>query len=54
MTWCAKNQESVINYLLVNGSMCEIVHQMWINEDGMIDVVSDHNMLVIECKLYLL
>lgn len=24
---------------------------MWINEDGMIDVVSDYNVLVMECML---
>ena len=25
---------------------------MWINEDGTIDIVSDHNILVLECKQY--
>ena len=31
--------------------MREIVDRMWIDGDGMIDIVSDHNMLVLECKL---
>ncbi len=39
-------------FLLVNGKMRECVSRMWIDEDGMIDVVSDHNMLVVECNLY--
>ncbi|MPC42103.1 hypothetical protein E2C01_035716 [Portunus trituberculatus] len=52
VTWCARNQESVIDYMLVNGRMCEILDHMWIDEDGMIDIVLDHNMLVLEYKLY--
>ena len=36
----------------MNGRMREIVGRMWIDEDGTIDIVSDHNMLVLECKLY--
>ena len=49
VTWNARNQESAIDYVLVNGKMRESVARMWIDEDGMIDVVSDHNMLVVEC-----
>ena len=52
VTWSARNQESAIDYMLVNERMREIVDRMWIDEDGMIDIVSDHNMLVLECKLY--
>ncbi|MPC84239.1 hypothetical protein E2C01_078968 [Portunus trituberculatus] len=36
VTWCARNQESVIDYILVNGRMCEIVDSMWIDKDEMI------------------
>ena len=36
----------------MNGRMREIMDRMWIDEDGTIDIVSDHNMLVLECKLY--
>ncbi len=43
--------ESAIDYVLVNGKMRECVSRMWIDEDGMIDVVSDHNMMVVECNL---
>ena len=39
VTWCARNQESAIDYMLVNGRMREIVDRMWIAEDGMIDIV---------------
>ena len=49
VTWNARNQESAIDYVLVNGKMRESVARMWIDEDGVIDVVSDHNMLVVEC-----
>ena len=52
VTWRARNQESAIDYMLVNGRMREAVTRMWIDEDGMIDVVSDHNMLVMECEVY--
>ena len=38
--------------MLVNGKMRDAVTRMWIDEDGMIDVVSGHNMLVMECELY--
>ena len=48
MTWGAREQESAIDYVLVNGRMHEMVSHMWIDEDGMVDNVSDHNMLVVE------
>ena len=51
VTWSARNQESAIDYVLVNGKMREIVDRMWIDEDGVIDVVSDHNMLVVDCMI---
>ena len=50
VTWSARDQVSAIDYVLVNGKMRECVSRMWIDEDGMIDVVSDHNMLVVECN----
>ena len=52
VTWSARDQESAIDYMLVNERMRELVTRMWIDEDGMIDIVSDHNMLVMECMLY--
>ena len=36
----------------MNGRMHEIGDRMWIDEDGTFDIVLDHNMLVLECKLY--
>ena len=51
MTWSARNQESAIDYVLVNGRMRERVARMWVDEDGAIDVVSDHNMLVVDCMI---
>ena len=49
VAWNARYQESAINYMLVNGRMREIVSRMRIDEDGMIDIVSHHNILVVEC-----
>ena len=51
VTWSAREHESAIDYVLVNGRMREIVSRMWIDEEGMVDIVSDHNMLVVECLL---
>ena len=51
VTWSARNQESAIDFVLVNGKMRESVTRMWIDEDGLIDIVSDHNMLMEECMV---
>ena len=51
VTWSARDQTSAIDYVLVNGRMREYVTRMWIDEDGMIDIVSDHNMLVVDCMM---
>lgn len=51
VTWSARGQESAIDYVLVNGRMREIVSRMWIDENGEIYIVSDHNMLVVECMM---
>ncbi|MPC73953.1 hypothetical protein E2C01_068296 [Portunus trituberculatus] len=48
VTWNAREHESAIDYLLVNERMREIVSHMWIDKDGMVDIVSDHNMLVMD------
>ena len=37
--------------MLANEKMRENVTWMWIGEDGMIDIVSDHNMLLVECMV---
>ena len=47
----AMNQDSVTHYILVNERMRETVSHMWVNEKGMIDVVSDYNVLIVECML---
>ncbi|MPC33932.1 hypothetical protein E2C01_027301 [Portunus trituberculatus] len=39
VTWNAREHESAIDYMLVNGRMREIVSHMWIDEDGMVDIV---------------
>lgn len=49
ITWRAREQESAIDCVLVNGKIRESVLRMWIDEDGIIDAVFDHNMLVVEC-----
>ena len=38
VTWSARNQESTINFVLVNRKMCESVTWIWIDEDRMIDI----------------
>ena len=48
--WSARNQESAIDYMLVNGRMYETVSRMCVDEDRMIGIVSDY-MLVVECML---
>ena len=52
VTWSAGNQESVIDYVSVNGGMRETVSRMWEDEDDVIDIVSDHNMVAVKCMLY--
>ncbi|MPC70509.1 hypothetical protein E2C01_064759 [Portunus trituberculatus] len=47
----AREHESAIDYMLVNERMREIVLHVWIDEDGMVDIVSDHSMLVMECLM---
>ena len=37
--------------MLVNGKMRESVTRMWIGEDEMIDIVSDYNILMVECMV---
>ena len=44
--------KSAIDYVIVNGKMREIVSGIWIDENEEIDVVTDHNVLVVECRLY--
>ena len=51
VTWNAREHESAIDYMLVNGRMREIVLRMWIDEDDMVSIVSDHNMMVVECLI---
>ena len=48
VTWNAREHESAIDYMLVNGRMRENVSRMWVNEDGMVDIVFDYNMMVVE------
>ena len=52
VTWRARERESAIDCVLVNARMRELVTRMWVDEEGMIDIVSDHNMLVVECDLF--
>ena len=51
VTWRARNQDSAIDFMLVNGKMLESVTRIWINEDRMIDILLDHNMLLVDCKI---
>ncbi len=46
-TWSVRDQVSAIDYILVNENAREKVQNMWIDESGMIDVATDHNVLVL-------
>lgn len=37
VTWSAREQESAIDCVLVNGRMHEIVPHVWVGEDGFLD-----------------
>ena len=51
VTWYSKEYQSAIDYILVNGWGRAKVLNMWIDEDGVIDVDSDHNLMIIDCYL---
>ena len=48
VTWSRNESESAIDYMLVNENARKKVQCMWIDEEGRMDVASDHNMLVME------
>ena len=47
MTWAGREDESVIDYILVNEHATKCVLDIWVDEDSLIDVSSDHNMIVV-------
>lgn len=49
VTWAERGRESAIDYILVNEKARRMVRDMWIDEEGLIDIVSDHNMMVLNC-----
>ena len=51
-TWNARGQKSAIDFMLVNEKAREHVKNMWVDEEGVIDVQSDHNMLVMNYNSY--
>ena len=48
VTWSGRESESVIDYTVVNDKARERVKSMWVDEERMIDVTSDHNVMVLE------
>lgn len=48
VTWCGRESESVIDYVVVNDRARERVRGMWVDEERKIDVASDHNVMVLE------
>ncbi|RUM30945.1 MAG: hypothetical protein DSY42_03570 [Aquifex sp.] len=51
VTWADRMNESAIDFILVNERARRYVRDMWVDECGQIDVMSDHNMLAMtyEC-----
>ena len=45
VTWSFREHESVINYILVNAWGRAKVLNMWADEEGVLDIDSEHNML---------
>ena len=48
VTWCGRESESAIDYIVVNQKARKQVSSMWVDEERKIDVTSDHNVLVME------
>ena len=48
ITWVGNSFESAIDYILVNEQARELVKEMVIDEDGMVDIDSDHNILLLK------
>ena len=47
VTWKGRCFESAIDYILVNQGARELVHEIVIDEDGLVDIDSDHNVLLL-------
>jgi len=52
VTWSSKENSSAIDYILVNENARRKVMCMWVDEAGVFDIRSDHNMLVTELKTH--
>ncbi len=52
VTWSNKENCSAIDYILVNAKARRKVMCMWVDEAGVFDIRSDHNMLVTELKMH--
>ncbi|KAG0715737.1 hypothetical protein GWK47_000111 [Chionoecetes opilio] len=48
VTWIGRENESAIDFMLVNRKARERVRNMWVDEERTIDVASDHNVMVME------
>ncbi|KAG0717650.1 hypothetical protein GWK47_054015 [Chionoecetes opilio] len=48
VTWSGRENESAIDFMLVNRKARERVRSMWVDEERTIDVASDHNVMVME------
>ena len=47
ITWKNRLFESTIDYILVNENARELVHEMIVDEDGLMDMDTDHNVLIL-------
>ena len=50
VTWSSNDMRSAIDYVLVNEKASETVKEMWIDEEGWIDIDTDHNMIVLNIE----
>jgi hypothetical protein len=52
VTWSNKKNCSAIDYILVHANARRKVMCMWVDEAGVFDISSDHNLLVTELKMH--
>ena len=50
VTWSARGLESAIDYIMVNSVAREDVVDVWVDEERRIDIASDHNAVIMNCR----
>ena len=50
VTWTSGNSKSAIDYVLTNSNARDFIDSMWIDEEGNVDITTDHNLIMIDVK----